>query len=134
MQSSGLSSVVPFVPFGCSSRSTLHFHKNILGKQAIYYFNSIVRFPSIPQTLHSTKKNSSLKNSSYFFALFRSSSSHGLYPAFGRAYASTIPLHSVSLRKLRYTTFQQYYVCRPQYFQRLLLRTAIGVGSVITLP
>ena len=32
--------------------------------------------PSIPQTLHSTKKNSSLKISSYFFALLRSSSSH----------------------------------------------------------
>ncbi len=31
VQYGGLSSVVPFVPFGCSSRSTLHFHKNILG-------------------------------------------------------------------------------------------------------
>ena len=88
---------------------------------------------SVPQALHSTKKNSSLKISNCFFALPRSSSSHVLYPTFGRANASTIPLHSVSLRKLRYTTFQPYYVCRPQCFQRLLLRTAIGVCSVITL-
>ncbi len=63
-------------------------------------------------------------------------------PAFGRAYASTIPLHSVSFLRLLFapfhsatsalihcTAFQPYYVCRPPTFQRLLLRTAIGVGA-----
>jgi len=33
----------------------------------------------------------------------------------------------------RFTTFQQYYVCRPIFFQRLLPRTAIGVGSLHNL-
>ena len=33
----------------------------------------------------------------------------------------------------RFTTFQQYAVCRPIFFQRLLLRTAIGVGSLHNL-
>jgi hypothetical protein len=50
-------------------------------------------------------------------------------PAFVGATTSTIPLHSVSLRKLRSTAFQQYCVCRPLFFRRLLLRTAIGVGT-----
>ena len=67
-------------------------------------------------------------------------------PAFGRAYASTIPLHFVTvIRSLnapfhsaksslfRFTAFQPYYVCRPQFFQRLLFRTAIGVCSAIAL-
>ena len=78
-QSSGLSSVVPFVPFGCSSRSTLYFHKNFFGKKAVYYFNSIARFPSIPQITSQHKKYSSLKISSYIFSAVRSSSSHGLF-------------------------------------------------------
>jgi hypothetical protein len=39
-------------------------------------------------------------------------------PAFVGATTSTIPLHSVSLRKLRSTAFQPYYVCRPLFFQR----------------
>ena len=51
-------------------------------------------------------------------------------PAFGGATTSTIQLHSVTLRKLRSTAFQHYYVCRPLFFQRLLLSSAIGVGSV----
>jgi hypothetical protein len=50
-------------------------------------------------------------------------------PAFGRAYASSIPLHFVTLRRLRFTAFQPYCVCSPPFFQRLLLRTAIGLGS-----
>ncbi len=63
-------------------------------------------------------------------------------PAFGRAYASIIQLHFVTVIRslnapfhyaesslIHFTTFQPYYVCRPQCFQRLLLRTAIGVGS-----
>ena len=63
-------------------------------------------------------------------------------PAFGRAYASTIPLHFITvIRSLNapfhyaksslfpFSTFQPYYVCRPQCFQRLLLRTSIGIGS-----
>ncbi len=63
-------------------------------------------------------------------------------PAFCRAYASTIqlhfvtvirslnaPFHSASSSLIRFTAFQPYDVCRPQFFQRLLLRTAIGVGS-----
>ncbi len=126
-QSSGLSSVVPFVPFGCSSRS------------------SAKKKPpsSVPQTLHSTKKNSSSKKQQLFFFRCSFLSSHGLYPSFGRAYASTIPLHFVTvIRSLNapfhfaksslfpFSTFQPYYVCRPQCFQRLLLRPAIGVGSV----
>ena len=37
-------------------------------------------------------------------------------PAFGRAIASTIPLHSVTLRRLRSTVFQPYNVCRPPLF------------------
>jgi hypothetical protein len=63
-------------------------------------------------------------------------------PAFGRAYASTMQLHFVTVIRslnapfhsaksslIRFTAFQPYYVCRPQFFQRLLLRTAIGVGA-----
>ena len=63
-------------------------------------------------------------------------------PAFGRAYASTIPLHFVTVIRSLNALFhyaesftqsllyiQPYYVCRPQCFQRLLLRTAIGVGA-----
>ena len=76
------------------------------------------------------------------FSAVRSSSSHVLFPSFGRAYASTIPLHFVTVIRSLYapfhfaesslfpfTTFQPYCVCRPQCFQRLLLRPAIGVGS-----
>jgi hypothetical protein len=68
--------------------------------------------------------------------------SHALFPAFGRAYASTIPLHFVTVicslnapfhsaknSLIRFTAFQPFYVCRPRFFQRLLLRTAIGFGS-----
>lgn len=72
-QSSGLSSVVLFVPFGSSSRSFLP-----------------------PFRRHFTRS----------------------LAAFGRAITSTIPLHCVTLRKLRYTAFQQYHVCRPLFFQR----------------
>jgi hypothetical protein len=86
--------------------------------------------PSVPQTLRSTKINSSLKISSYFFCAVSFLVFTRSLPAFVGASTSTIPLHSVSLRKLRSTAFQQYYVCRPLFFQRLLLRTAIGVGAV----
>ena len=47
-----------------------------------------------------------------------------LHPQYGFIHFSPqAPLHYI----------QQYYVCRPQFFQRLLLRTAIGVCSIITL-
>lgn len=123
-QSSGLSPVVPFVPFGCSSRPAK-------------------RRDSVPQPLHSTKKHSSPakgRTAMFFrcsFLIFTRS-----LPAFGRAYAATIPLHSVSIiRSLNapfhsaesslflFTTFQPYSVCRPPCFQRWLLRTAIRVGT-----
>ena len=88
-QSIGLSTVVPFVPFGCSSRSCR---------------------PPIHR--HFTRS----------------------LPAFGRAIASTIPLHSVTLRKLRSTVFQPYHACRPPLFSGCSFRTAIGVGTApITL-
>jgi hypothetical protein len=51
-------------------------------------------------------------------------------PALVGATTSTIPLHYVALRC---TSFQPYCVCRPLFFQRLLIRPAIGVCSVITL-
>ena len=75
-----------------------------------------------------------LENKQLFFCAASFLFSTRSLPAFGRAYASTIPLHSVPLRKLRSTAFQQYHVCRPLFFQRLLLRTTIGVGSVNTFP
>jgi hypothetical protein len=109
VQSKGLSSVVPFVPFGCSSRSFLPpFHRHF-----------------------TAQKNKAVqpKRDNLIFPAVRSSSSHVLFPTFGGATASTIPLHYVTLRKLRSTTFQQYHVCRPSLFQRLLFRTAIGFGS-----
>jgi len=128
-----------------------HVHgKNITGNQAV----SLRSFPlfrsAVPvgrAFLRSTdtsqhKKIRQPKNRQPYF--FRSSFlifTRSL-PAFGRAYASTIPLHFVTvIRSLNspfhcaksslfpFSTFQAYYVCRPQCFQRLLLRTAIGVGS-----
>jgi len=121
-QSSGLSVVVPFVPFGCSSRSCLPpFHRHFTAQK-----NKAVQ-PKAGQP--------------YFFRCSFLIFTRSL-PAFGRAYASTIPLHFVTvIRSLNapfhyaesslfpFTAFQPYSVCRPQFFQRLLLRTAIGVGS-----
>jgi hypothetical protein len=133
-------SILTTFPF----QKTRAIKRSLFGRSLCYVrlFQSVVP-PSVPQTLHSTKKYSSLKISSYIFSAVRSSSSHGLYPSFGRAYASTIPLHFVTvIRSLNapfhyaesslipFSTFQPYYVCRPQCFQRLLLRTAIGVGTV----
>jgi hypothetical protein len=121
-QTSGLSAVVPFVPFGCSSRSCLPpFHRHFTAQK-----NKAVQ-PKAGQP---------------HFSAVRSSSSHVLFPSFVRAYASTIqlhfvtvilslnaPFHSAKSSLIRFTAFQPYYVCRPQCFQRLLFRTAIGVGS-----
>ena len=45
---------------------------------SVRLFQSVVP-SSVPQTLHSTKKYSSLKISSYIFSAVRSSSSHGLF-------------------------------------------------------
>jgi len=126
--------VVPFVPFGCSSRSTLHFHKNILDIRAICYFNSIVRFPSVlPQSLHNTKKNKAVpqKAGQSYFSAVRSSSSHALFlRSVGLMHPQYrfIPLHSFVCLSLHcialpaalnhFTPFQQYHVCRPLFFQR----------------
>ena len=92
-------------------------------------FKSLVRFLCVPQ-ITSKKKTQQLENKQLcFFSLFviikRS------LPAFGQAYESTTPLHSVfGYTSFASTPFQPYCVCRPKFFQRLLLRTAIGVGSV----
>ena len=118
MQSSGLSSVVPFVSFGCSSRSTLYFHKNFFGKKAVYYFNSIARFPSIPQITSQHKKYSSLKISSCIFSAVRSSSSHGLF------------LRSVGLMhpQYRFISFHSF-VCFPLHFITLQALSFIALHS-----
>jgi hypothetical protein len=85
--------------------------------------------PSVPQALHSTKNRATQQKSSSFFCAVSFLVSTRSLPAFVGATTSTIPLHSVSLRKLRSTAFQQYCACRPLFFRRLLLRTAIGVGT-----
>lgn len=94
---SGLSSVVRFVPFGSSSRSS--------AEKA-----SFLR--STGTTLHK-KKEQLRKRAALFFALLRSSSSHTLYPAFVGATTSTIPLHYVPLRKLRCTSFSRIVSVAP---------------------
>jgi hypothetical protein len=131
--------------------TTQAIKRSLFGRSLCFVrlFQSVVP-SSVPQTLHSTKKYSSLKISSYIFSAVSFLIFTRSLPAFGRAYASTIPLHFVTvIRSLNapfhfaksslfpFSTFQPYYVCRPQCFQRLLLRTAIGVGSVrknFTLP
>ena len=99
--------------------------------------------PSVSQALHSTKKKSSSeKEQLFFFCAISFLVFTRSLPSFGRAYASTIPLHFVTvIRSLNapfhsaksslipFTAFQPYYVCRPIFFQRLLFRTAIVVGS-----
>jgi hypothetical protein len=50
-----------------------------------------------------------------------SSSSSRSLPSFGRAVASRNTASLRTLRGLRFTTFQQYHVCGPLFFQRLLL-------------
>ena len=95
---------------------------------SVRLFQSVVP-ASIPQTLHSTKKIRQPKNRQpHFFRCSFLIFTRSL-PAFGRAIASTIPLHSVTLRKLRYTAFQPYHACRPPLFSGCSFRTAIGVGS-----
>jgi hypothetical protein len=64
----------------------------------------------------------------------RSSSSHVLYPTFGGATTSTIPLHSVSLRRLHSTAFQQYYVCRPLFFSGCSFAQPSGLAPLALCP
>lgn len=97
-QSSGLSPVFCFFTLCCSSQSCLlPFHRPF-----------------------ATKKRAPRKGEALFllsaFTVFKRA-----LPAFGRANAPTIQLHSVTLRRLRSTAFQPYDVCRPPCFQRLLL-------------
>jgi hypothetical protein len=113
---------------------------------SVRLFQSVVP-PSVPQSLQQHSKITALKKSRYFTAPFSFLIFTRSLPAFGRASASTIPLHFASFNRslsaplhsaasslFLFTTFQQYYVCRPPCFQRLLFRPAIGVGSVSTLP
>jgi hypothetical protein len=75
--------------------------------------------PSLPQLLYRNKKTAVRRKgwTAVFFVPLYSSSSHVLYPTFGRATTATIPLHSFTLRRLRFTAFQPYYVCCPLSFQ-----------------
>ena len=113
---------------------------------SVRLFQSVVP-PSVPQALQQHSKITALKKSRYFPAPFSFLIFTRSLPAFGRASASTIPLHFASFNRslsaplhsaasslFLFTTFQQYNVCRPPCFQRLLFRPAIGVGSVSTLP
>ena len=79
-------------------------------------FNSLVSLRSTVTLQH--YKNSSLKNSSCFFCAVSFLIFTRSLPPFGRALASIVPLHFVTLRRLRFTTFQQYSVCSPPFFQR----------------
>jgi hypothetical protein len=89
---------------------------------------------ALHSTDHLPSKKEPLENEKLFLLLSAFPVFARSLPSFGRANASIIQLHSVTLRRLRSSAFQQYDICRPQCFQRLLLRTAIEVGSVITLP
>lgn len=111
MQSKGLSSVVHLVPLGCSSR--------------------LFRPPFLRP--FANKKRAPLKGEALFllsaFPVFTRS-----LPSFGRATTSTIPLHFVTLRRLRFTTFQQYNAWSPIFLQRLLARSAIRVAPLSLCP
>jgi hypothetical protein len=76
------------------------------------------------------QKKQQLENKQLFFCAASFLISTRALPVFAGASTSIIQLHSVTLRKLRSTAFQPYFVCRPMFFQRLLLRTAIGLGAV----
>ncbi len=97
--------------------SPVAINRSLYGRSLCFVrlFQSVVP-PSVPQTLHSTKKIRQPKNRQpHFFRCSFLIFTRSL-PAFGRAIASTIPLHSVTLRKLRSTAFQPYHACRPPLF------------------
>ena len=97
MQSSGLTLVVPFVPFGCSSR---------------------VPLMAIRVALHSTDtstapKKEQLENKQLFFCAVSFLIFTRSLPAFVGAIASTKPLHFVTLRRLLFSALQPFWCLPP---------------------
>lgn len=115
-QSSGLSSVVLFVPLGSSSRSSAEK----------------ASFLRCADTTQHKKKSSSEKEQLFFFALLRSQSPH-VY--FLRSSGLLHPQYSfIAFCFVNYASLHSAVLClSPLIFQRLLFRPAIGVCSVITL-
>ncbi len=111
-QSSGLSPVVPFVPFGCSSRLAAE------------------KAAALRSTDHFTaQKKEQLENKQLFFLRCLFLVFTRSLPAFVGATASTIPLHSVFAPQATRNSIPAVLCLPPLIFWRLLLRTAIGVGA-----
>ncbi len=109
MQFSGLSPVVHFVPFGCSSQSfLLPFHSPVVSlriRQSRKKRDSLpVRFLHLifTRSLPCVRRGYCIRNTASF------------------RYAPQAMLHYIPA---------VFCVCRPWLFQRLLFRPAIGVGS-----
>ena len=94
---------------------------------SVRLFQSVVP-PSIPQSRQLRQKRP-LKNKKHIFGVVSFLIFTRSLPAFVGATASATPHHFATLRKLSSAAFCRVHVCRPLCFQRLLLRTAIGVGT-----
>jgi hypothetical protein len=117
-------------PYGrslCSVRQFQSVHPELVSGSLSWFS---LGFPSVPQTLHSTKKIAvplKEKAGQLFFLRRSVPHLHTVTSCVRRGYYSH---NTASFRSATLLCSQQYYVCRPLFFQRLLLRTAIGVGSV----